>query len=165
MGTATATIQDVLRHAEVLRGLTDDEIEMLERLCTQESHPAGARLSTQGDEIHKLYVVEHGMVHFQIHIPGDGAWSVDSSTGGDCFGWASLFGPPYRWASSAVCVQPTRLTAIEGAGLRALCHSYPHIGFVMMAGIGRVVTYRLEKVRQQVATLAAQMPSSGSRLG
>ena len=147
-------VAEVLRGTEVFNGLTDDELGMVLDLCEVESHPAGAVISRQGDPIDRLYVVAEGLVQFHIQVGPNRFWGVDSSIEGACFGWATLLGPPYIWASEARCTEPTTLLAVQGSGLRALCQSYPRIGFVVMLGIGRVVTRRLQASRQQVAMLA-----------
>jgi CRP-like cAMP-binding protein len=150
----TKGIQETLRETEVFRGLTNDELDLVADLCSPEFHPAGLTLSQQGDDIDKLYVVQEGLVQFRFQIGATRYWSVDSSSEGECFGWAALLGPPYTWASEARCAEHTTLLTVDAARLRALCQSYPRIGFVVMSGIGRVVTQRLEKSRQQVAMLA-----------
>lgn len=154
MSIKTKGMQEILGETEVFRGLTNDELDLVADLCSREFHPAGLTLSRQGDNIDKLYVVQEGLVQFRFQVGTTRYWSVDSSSAGDCFGWAALLGPPYTWASEARCAEHTTLVTVDAAGLRTLCQSYPRIGFVAMSGIGRVVTQRLEKSRQQVATLA-----------
>ena len=148
---------DVLRNTEVFQSLTDDELHLVAALCDRESHPAGTQLSQQGDEVSKVYIVEEGRVHFQIQIGGGRLWSVDSSSRGECFGWAALLDPPYRWASGARCVEPTALVRVDAPGLRALCRSHLHIGFKVMSGIARLISRRLDHTRRQVASVADRM--------
>jgi CRP-like cAMP-binding protein len=156
MDTALADILDVLNETDLFDDLTEDELAKVAALCEREFYPAGTVISRQGEPIGKLYVVIKGLVQFHLQVGPDRFWAVDSSPKGSCFGWATLLGPPYTWASEARCTEPTHLMVIDGSGLRALCQSHSHIGFVVMLGIGRVVTKRLENSRQQVATLADQ---------
>ena len=145
---------DVLRNTEVFQDLTLDELRLVAALCGRESYDVDTQLSREGEEVKKLYVVEEGHVQFQIETGAGRLWSVDSSSKGECFGWAALLEPPHTWASGARCVEPTTLVTVDAAGLRELCRSYPHIGFVVMSGIGRLISRRLDNTRRQLAHVA-----------
>ena len=148
---------DVLRNTEVFQGLTDDELRLVAALCGRESCGADTQLSREGDKVEKLYVVEEGHVQFRIATGAGRLWTVASSSQGECFGWKALLGPPHTWASSARCVEPTTVTTVDGAGLRELCRSYPHIGFVVMSGIARLISRRLDNTRRQLAHVAGNI--------
>ena len=147
---------DVLRNTDIFQELAEDELRLVSVLCARESYDTEAQLSREGDEIGKLYVVEEGRVLFQIETGWGRLWSVDSCSRGECFGWAALLEPAHTWASAARCVEPTRLITIDAAGVRELCRSYPHIGFVVMSGIARLTSRRLDNTRRQLAQAADQ---------
>lgn len=150
------TFADLIPDAEVFEGLSPDELRMIARLCSREVYGAGEQISTEGEEVTKLYVVEEGRVQFSIKTDKGNLVPVDTSSKGECFGWAALLGPPHVWASSARAIELTTVVTVDASGLRALCRSYPHIGFVVMSGIGRLIANRLAHTRHQVANLTDQ---------
>ena len=148
---------DVLGKTEIFGKLSENEIGKVAALCSRESYEAGTHLSRQGEEIRKIYVVEEGLVQFQIEIAAGRPWSVDSSAKGNCFGWAALLDPPHPWASTARCVEPTTLVTVDAAKLRDLCGAESHIGYAVMLGIAGLISRRLENTRIQLAQLAEKM--------
>ena len=145
---------DVLRNTEVFGGLNEDELRMVAALCGREHHEAGTCISCQGEAVNKLYVVEDGLVQFQIEIGRGRSWSVDSSGKGDCFGWASLLAPLHPWASNAICVERSSFVTIESVDLHKLFRAQCRIGYAVMMGIAGLIARRLDNTRMQLAHLA-----------
>ncbi len=150
-------LREVLRKTEVFGRLSEEELGAVTVLCDKESYEAGTQLSRQGQEIGKVYVVEEGLVQFQIEVGPGRSWSVDSSRKGDCFGWAALLNPPHTWASSARCAEPTTLVTVDASRLRDLCSAEPHIGHIVMLGIAGLISHRLDNTRIQLAHVAEKM--------
>ena len=149
--------KEVLQKTEVFGGLSEKELGTVVTLCDRESYEAGTQLSRQGQEIGKVYVVEKGLVQFQIEVGPGRFWSVDSSGKRDCFGWAALLNPPHPWASFARCVEPTTLVTVDAIQLRDLCMAEPGIGHIVMLGIAGLISHRLDNTRIQLAHVAEKM--------
>lgn len=148
---------EVLRDTEVFKRLTEDRLRRVAALCARSTYEAGAMVARQGDEVRKLYIVEEGMVQFQIEIGPGRSWSVDSSGRGECFGWAGLIDPPLPWASTGRCAEDTILTEVDIGGLKKLCESEYYIGYAVMLGVATLVANRLQHTRIQVVHLAEKM--------
>lgn len=143
---------EILRKAEIFEGLTDDELNKVDRICDIEVYEPGAIIFNENDEAKKLYIVESGRVSIRIEIGPDRYLPVFSCSEGCVFGWSPLV-PPYQYTAGAKCMEKSTVVAIDGAKLRELCHSDTHLCSVVMAGIARLISSRLRNTRLQVASI------------
>lgn len=142
----------VLKECHVFEELDDSELERLAAICEPREYGAGATVFSAGSPADALYVVEQGKVALQMELPGPGAQgsrrvTVDVVTRGEVFGWSAA-AVPHRYTLTAMCLEPTKVLAIDSARLGALLQGDYRIGFKVMVQLVGVVASRLDETRR-----------------
>ena len=141
----------VLKECVVFQTLTEAELDRIADMCAPQDYAAGATVFSEGAPSDKIYVLQSGKVALQMQLPAGGPQpgrriSVDIVSKNEVFGWSALV-MPRRYTLMAVCLEPTRLLAIDGVRLRALMQEDSHIGYELLNGLIGVVASRLEETR------------------
>lgn len=148
-------VSELLKKVSLFRGLTDDEIDQVAKLCATRSFQAGELCqfeSQMADQVHFIY---KGKVGVEFHIPhicyGCKDIILDTLSIGDIFGWSALLkGTPW---STLRTVEPTEVIYLNATDLLNLCETNNHIGYVVMKNLATIITSRLR--RNRMATLNA----------
>jgi len=111
--------------------------------------PAGTFLGREGEPANQFYLLRHGKVALQIHLPDRGALTIETLEAGEVLGWSWLF-PPYRWHFDAQALELTRAIAFDGACLRAKCDADHDLGYTLMQRFARIMMHRLQASRLQL---------------
>jgi CRP-like cAMP-binding protein len=99
-----------------------------------------------------MFLVESGHVALDMHVPGRGPVRILTVGEGELLGWSALLqdGP---MTCAATALESTRLIAIPGAGLAALCEANQEIGYRVMRQMARALAQRLVATRLQLLDL------------
>jgi CRP-like cAMP-binding protein len=114
--------------------------------------PAGAFLGREGEPANQFYLLRHGKVALQIHLPERGALTIETMEAGEVLGWSWLF-PPYRWHFDAQALELTRALVFDGQCLRAKCETDHDLGYALMQRFAHVMLQRLQATRLQLLDL------------
>jgi CRP/FNR family cyclic AMP-dependent transcriptional regulator len=114
--------------------------------------PAGTFLGREGEPANQFYLLRHGKVALQIHLPDRGALTIETLEAGEVLGWSWLF-PPYRWHFDAQALELTRALVFDGQCLRAKCEAYHDLGYDLMQRFAHVMLQRLQATRLQLLDL------------
>lgn len=144
-------IKQELMGSVLFRNLSDEEIEKVLPLCTEEEHPAGTELYKEGDFADKLYVVRKGNTALDLKnnmapFGPPTRMIVDMIKPGDAHGWSALV-PPHIYTLGCRCVEDCSLIAVSGPGLMELMKSECHIGLKVMTAIAKMIAIRLTHTR------------------
>jgi CRP-like cAMP-binding protein len=131
-----------------LRGLSEEQLRVIECGARAVNFPAGAWLLREGDAADTLYLLRSGRVSLEINIPGRGVQQVETLRGGDILGLSWLF-PPYRWHLDARAVEPVEALALEASCLRGPSPEQPVLEPALALRMLRQLYDRLERVRLQ----------------
>jgi CRP-like cAMP-binding protein len=135
-------------HPEDLKGnllfanLGLEQIAAILEISTVEEYASGEVVFRQDDEAKTLYVVEKGLVAMVLNVMPNKELTIVTESKGGAFGWAAVI-PPHQRSSSAKCFEPSRLLAIEGEKVRALCLREPDLGMKFMTGLAQFIASRL----------------------
>jgi CRP-like cAMP-binding protein len=80
-------------------------------------YQAGEYLFREGQPAEYLYLLRHGQVELESHVPGKGPVSLETLQPGEAIG-ASIVFPPYDWHLDARATTPVLAFALDGACLR-----------------------------------------------
>ena len=132
------TPKQALRECQVFQRLTDDQLEKLATLCSQEVHEAGATIFQVGNTAGQLFVLEEGKVALQIELPVRQSQlrkrvTVDVIAKGELFGWSGMV-EPYSYTLSAICLQRATVLAIDAAKLSSLLRDDCPIAYEVLYG-------------------------------
>lgn len=141
-----------LRDCYVFKGLTAAELEKIARLAEQKEYEAGAVIFSEGTPAQEFFVLQEGKIALQTQLPMaqlllNKKVTVDIATKNDAFGWSAVV-EPYRYTLTAICLQRTRVLAIDGTKLRALLQNDNHMGYEVMTGLIKLVASRLDETRR-----------------
>lgn len=145
------SVMDVLRQAVVFQKLTSEQIKKLAAVASVESHPAGTLLYKEGDPAGKFYIVEEGKVVLDMkcemgpHTPPRQV-TVDVITKGESMGWSAVV-EPNIYTLSCLCMEQTKLVAVDAAKLREFIADDPSMGLEIMRAIAKLISTRLTHTR------------------
>lgn len=137
--------------------------ERLLPLADRVTHPSGTRIFQQGRRAGCFWVITHGSVHLELHIPEHRPAVVETVHTGDLLGWGSMV-PPYTWFFTGVAASPVEALAFDAAAVRRLCETDPELGLALTRHAAAVVARRLRNTHARLITLYVT-DSPGSRPG
>lgn len=106
-------------------------------------------LLREGDPADEFFLIRHGAVALEIHVPGQAPVVFATLKEGDIVGISWLL-PPYRWAFDARAVELTRVIGINAKCLREKCEADHDLGYELMKRFLPVLTERLHATRLQI---------------
>jgi CRP-like cAMP-binding protein len=141
---------DTLRKAEYFKGLSDDDIRLVDRICHEESYDTGMPIFHEGDKAKNLYVVKKGRISIQIREAQAKPLVVCTISEGGAFGWSALV-KPHVFTAGAICVEKGMVIVIDGGEMSNLCRTNTHLGAIVMENLAELVSSRLKNSREQRA--------------
>ncbi len=141
----------VFTDCQVFKTLGDGDVQRIADISTVEEHAAGSTVFREGTPSEKLYLLQNGKVALQMQLPSNQAQagrrvSVDIVTQNEVFGWSALV-EPHRYTLMAVCLEPTKVVAIDAFKLRSMMDGDQRVGYELLRQIIRVLASRLEESR------------------
>jgi signal transduction histidine kinase len=135
-----------LSRAEIFRGLSYKDLIAMAEYCQEENHLENHTLLLEGEPAERLYVIERGKVALEKKIQiGRHSTPRNATIGyvgpGKIAGFSTLT-LPYVYATSAMCIEPTRVMAIDGEPLRDYLQSHPQAGFIIMSNLTTLIASR-----------------------
>ncbi len=140
--------KQALRQCSVFSGLSASEIDRIADLAVEREYEAGAVMFQEKDRAEELLILEEGKVALQIAsiIPPGRKVTVDIASSGELVTWTPLI-EPHVHDSTAICLQRSRVLAIDAGRLRALLGDDSTSSKIMI-GLVRAVVSRLNDTRQ-----------------
>ncbi len=143
------TLEPVLAEHPFFKDLDESFRRTIVGCATNVRFAAGDIFRKEGDEATECYIIRHGRVSLESHVPGRGALTVQTLGPGDILGLSWLV-PPYKWRFDARAVELTRAIVLEGDCLRRACEEDHELGFEMLRSFLSVMSQRLEATRLQL---------------
>lgn len=138
---------DLLKEYQFFKGFSDAQLEKLAAIATDETHGAGTQIYRKGDPAKNFYLVEEGKVvmvmdsYMGPHRPPMQV-TVDMVTRGDVMGWSALV-EPYIYVFGALCIDRSKVIALESGMLRQLLEGDNTLGYKIMQATAKVIATRL----------------------
>ena len=126
--------------------------ERLLPFADQVSYPAGTRIFQQDRRAAHFWVITHGSVHLELHVPEHRPAVVETVHTGDLLGWGSMV-PPYTWFFTGVAVTPVEALAFDAAEVRRHCETDLELGLALTRHAATVVARRLRTTHARLITL------------
>jgi CRP/FNR family cyclic AMP-dependent transcriptional regulator len=140
------TLDELIASAPLFAGLPDDDLALIAGCAKNVGFDEDELLFRDGDQADTFYLLRHGRVALELHVPERGGLVVETIEAGDVVGWSWLFAP-YRWHFDARAVAPVRAVAFDGACLRGKCEDDKELGYELMKRFGQVMIDRLQHAR------------------
>jgi signal transduction histidine kinase len=154
-----------LRKIDLFKGLTDEELLEIGRLCSQHHYGAGEICISENDKVNNVHFVKEGEVAVEIHIPQSPAENkvvIDILKDGEVFAWSALV--TSTLTASVRTLEPTEVLEVNAAALLDLCERIPHIGFVVMKNLTFVINSRLTRSRSKLGEAYRDLRESQEKL-
>ncbi len=110
---------------------------------------AGDYLFREGESADRFFLIRHGNVAVELHVPGREPLVVDTLHEGDIAGWSWLV-PPHKWANDARAKTLVRAISLDATCLRGKCDDDHSVGYEVFKRFIPVIAGRLSAVRMQL---------------
>jgi len=146
---------EILERSDLFRELKDEQIGLIEKLCTAEVFEPGTIIHRANTIIDKLYVIEEGLVGIILEPGPLSHRQLQAVCNFETFGWEALI-PPHLATATAKALEKTKVLAFNGKELCELYHTTPDAGCPICQGVARVVAHRLHAAYMQCLGVTAQ---------
>ncbi|MFI2281294.1 Crp/Fnr family transcriptional regulator [Nocardia beijingensis] len=135
-----------------LAALSEEELRTLARAGRDVTFPADHRVITEGGQADRCWLIGHGRILLDAHMPGRGAVVLQTLGGGDLLGWSWLV-PPYRWHFGAVTAEPVEAVEFDARVLAELADQDPRFGRALAMMLFEALLERLQATRARLLDL------------
>jgi CRP-like cAMP-binding protein len=146
---------ELLKRSEMFRDLNEEQLALVEKMCTAKEFPAGAVVCKQGVLAEHIYVIEEGLVGIILEVGPLAQRQVQTATNFETFGWSSMI-EPYVSTATVKALETTKTLAFNGRELVGLCNHDPETGCRISRAVARVIAERLRQSYIQLLGLAHQ---------
>lgn len=137
---------------ELLQGLSEADLEELEKRVSSQHYPAGSTIIRQGDEATHLCFLARGRVAIQIPTSATGAIRLTSIGPGVAFGEMALVDGGRR-SADAVAEEDCDVLQLDLPTLQTLSWERPGIVNTLMTNITKILSGRLRRANTELQTL------------
>ena len=146
---------EVLRRSDVFHYLEEDELRVVEKMCTPEAFEAGTIICKQDQEEEKIYVIEEGLVSILLELGPTDKRQIQAASNFECFGWSATI-PPFHCAATVKALERTKALAFNGKELRNLIYTNPKLCAEIAGGVAYVISQRLRGAFTQLMGVTYQ---------
>jgi CRP-like cAMP-binding protein len=139
----------LLKEHPFFKGMDPVVSQTLAGCAMNERFNVGEYLFREGGAADKFYLIRHGSVALEVHVPGHEAFVVETLGEGDILGWSWLV-PPYKWVMDARAAQLVRAISLDVTCLRGKLDSDHTLGYEVFKRFIPVMADRLEAGRLQM---------------
>jgi len=129
---------------------SEEQLKELAEITEQKTYKQNDHVYERGDRAKHLFVVNEGLVSLRRFEPGDDvgiAFEIRES--GGLFGAASFMNPQH-YTLTAVCLEDSKVMAIDADKLSALCAKDPAVGYRLMLKIAQVYFERYKTAKRNL---------------
>ncbi|MCB2101729.1 MAG: cyclic nucleotide-binding domain-containing protein [Rhodobacterales bacterium] len=131
------------------RGMDDAAMEVIAGCAANERINADTYLFREGGAADKFYLVRHGTIALEFHVPGRDPVVLSTVHEGEIFGWSWMV-PPFTWTFDAKAIELTRLVSLDAKCLRGKIESDHSLGYDLLSRFIPVLADRLNAARLQM---------------
>ena len=144
-------VKDILKRADILKGLSDDQLDKIQAGCQEIEYQSGNRLFSEGENSDRVWIVTDGQVDLRFDLPGRSSSeenTIFSITAGNALGWSSFI-PPYQYKLSAYCATRTCKTLqIPSEFLLNLFEKDAKMGFTVITNLTGVASMHFHRLQE-----------------
>jgi len=146
---------EVLRKCELFRELNDEQLSLVEKMCTSEVFEPGAIICKQDRKENKIYVIEEGLVAIILEAGPLSQRQVQAASNFEVVGWSALI-EPYISTATAKAMEKTKVLVFDAHELGHLFHTKPDIMYKVGSAVACVVAKRLRYAYTQLLGVTSQ---------
>lgn len=142
-------LDQLIKEHPFFAGMDPGACEIIAGCAMNERFNAGEYLIRQGDPANKFYLIRHGSVAQELHVPEHEPLIVQTLQRGDILGWSWLV-PPFEWSMDARATQLTRVVSLDAQCLRGKYENNATLAYELFKRFVPVLSNRLEAARLQL---------------
>ena len=130
---------------KLFSGLAEQELKGIAALCQRQTCEANAIIIDPDKPNENLYIVEDENEAIQIEVPIKDHIEkivVHTLSKGETFGWSAIVSE-YIKTTITRCLRPVTLISINGTRFTQYLEQDPHIGYIVMKNLVRIISIRL----------------------
>jgi len=154
MNTTLAIFAERLKHAELFEQISTPHLFAIAEFCSEKSYQDGDVVFREGEPAKTMLIVERGKIALEKKVqigrhstPRNA--TIDYVSPGQMAGFSTI-ASPHTYTTSAICIEPTRIIAIDGVELYEYLELHPEVGLIVLHQIISLVGGRY---RQGISTL------------
>jgi len=135
-----------LKSTELFSDLPVDHLLAIAEFCREETYQDGDTIFFEGDRANMMLIVERGKIALEKKVqigrhstPRNA--TLDYAGPGQMAGFSTI-AHPHIYTTSAVCIEPTRIIAIDGSKLYDYLEDHPDIGLEVLHKIASLIGAR-----------------------
>jgi signal transduction histidine kinase len=154
MDTTLAIYAERLKHAELFEEVSNPHLFAIADFCSERSFQDGDTIFAEGEPAKTMLIVERGKIALEKKVQ-IGRHSTPRNATIDYVGPGQMAGfstiaSPHVYTTSAICIEPTRIIAIDGEKLYDYLELHPEVGMIVLHQIILLVGGRY---RRSISTL------------
>ena len=130
-------------------------IEYLTDIGEMGSIDEGQRLFSEGDSPDYLYVLLHGRLALEIHVPTRGSVRLETIEDNDLFGWSGVTERARKRTATTVAVRDSTYLRFPSKRLMGLIDRDPQLGYCVYNRVANTIADRLQVTRFQMLDIFA----------
>jgi CRP-like cAMP-binding protein len=146
---------EILKRSDVFHYLDDDELKLVEKMCTPKVFETGATICRQDTEGESICIIEDGLVSIILELGPTEKRQIQTATNFECFGWSATI-PPFRSTSTVKALERTKVLTFKGKDLRNLINTNPKLCAEIAGGVAYVISQRLRAAFTQLMGVTYQ---------
>ena len=137
------SILQIMKRMELFQGLSDTQLQRVERISREEVYPKGQTICSQGDPGDALYIISKGQVEIVVQDRNGNTFPALYLGEGQVVGEMALVDEGQRSASVVSAQDNTVVYSIPSADFNELCQTDTAIGYLMMRNIAQDLSFKL----------------------
>ena len=136
-------LKKILRNVMLFANLTDDELQVVSKVCQKKQLKRGDVLAEQGSMGDEMFIVTEGFVEVAIKGETDASHVVVNLGSGQIIGEMALIDQGPRSATVRAISDTTTVQVIHRDDFNALCEKNTRIGYIVMKDIAADLSFKL----------------------
>lgn len=136
----------------MFKGLTDDQIDIIENFMDSCIYPENVQIFNQGDRSKYLYLLLDGEVAIQHKLYDGPKIKIAQIKPGGVFGWSSMLGRK-KYTSEVITLFESETYRITKKNLHTMCNQYPVVGELFLERLAGVISKRLLNTHHEVLSI------------
>jgi len=146
---------EVLKKSELFHALDDEQLSLVEKMCTTQVFEPGEIVCKQDRKEDKISVIEEGLVAILLEVGPLSQRQVQAASEFEVVGWSALI-EPYICTATVKAIEKTKVLTIDAHELGQLFHNKPAIMYKVGSAVACIVAKRLRSAYTQLLGVTSQ---------
>ncbi|MBN8898412.1 MAG: cyclic nucleotide-binding domain-containing protein, partial [Rhodospirillales bacterium] len=142
-------LEDTLAAHPFAADMDPDVLRTIAGCCSNAIYHPGDYLFREGEPADAFFLIRHGQVALEIHVPQGAPIVVETLEDGEIFGWSWMLAP-YTWSNDARANDQVRVLKLDATCLRRKMEADRALGYELYRRFLPVMAQRLASSRMRI---------------